>query len=264
MVTFAATERDVGAATGGGLGKGDAHPPARAVADEAHGVDRLAGAAGGDQDAQAVPRPGGPGSSASTLRRSSGGCGSRPAPCSPRGRRAAPRRARSRSRRARAAGSRFRWVAPSRYIRSFIAGATSRGAVHARNDVVDHRVGDPGRELRDRVGRRGRDQVGVGVLDQGRGARSGRVSGCGSPGKRPRIGSRSHSSIRTGAPTIPSNDAAPTKRVADGVIRTHAVARLRREPRKLERTVGGDPTRDAEQDASHGAGPLSATPCTRT
>ena len=57
-----ARQRDVGgdqghlgAAARGALGEREAHAPARAVADEAHRVDRLAGAAGGDEDAQAVP-----------------------------------------------------------------------------------------------------------------------------------------------------------------------------------------------------------------
>ena len=46
------------------------------------------------------------------------------------------------------------------------------------------------------------------------------VLGLGSPGKAPRIGSRSNSEIRTGAPMIPSKEAAPTKRVAASVIST--------------------------------------------
>jgi hypothetical protein len=48
----------------------------------------------------------------------------------------------------------------------------------------------------------------------------GSCSGIGSPGKAPRIGSGSNSSLRTGDPTIPSNEAAPTKRLAAGVIST--------------------------------------------
>src|SRR3954469_22564718 len=43
---------DVGAERGGLLGQREAHPARAAVADEADGVDRLAGAAGGDEDAQ--------------------------------------------------------------------------------------------------------------------------------------------------------------------------------------------------------------------
>ena len=45
----------VGPAAGGGGGEGDAHAAAGAVAEEANRVDRLAGAAGRDQDPEAVP-----------------------------------------------------------------------------------------------------------------------------------------------------------------------------------------------------------------
>ena len=45
----------LGAAPGGALGERQPHPAAGAVADEADRVDRLAGAAGGDQHPQAVP-----------------------------------------------------------------------------------------------------------------------------------------------------------------------------------------------------------------
>src|SRR5690349_23459243 len=45
-------------------------------------------------------------------------------------------------------------------------------------------------------------------------------SGAASPGNAPRAGSGSNSSVRTGAPVIPSKVAAPTKRVAAGVCTT--------------------------------------------
>src|SRR4051794_9473379 len=47
---------DGGAARGGLVGQREAHPPARAVADEAHGVERLARAARGDEDAHTLQR----------------------------------------------------------------------------------------------------------------------------------------------------------------------------------------------------------------
>ena len=61
--------------------------------------------------------------------------------------------------------ARFACVAASLYMRSFIAGATARGAVQARNEVVSIESAMPGRELGDRVGRGRGDQVGVGVAD---------------------------------------------------------------------------------------------------
>jgi hypothetical protein len=41
-----------------------------------------------------------------------------------------------------------------------------------------------------------------------------------SPGKAPRSGSSSNSLVSTGAPVMPANDAAPTKRWAAGVCTT--------------------------------------------
>ena len=47
-----------------------------------------------------------------------------------------------------------------------------------------------------------------------------KLAGAASPGNAPRSGSSSHSLVRTGAPVIPANDAAPTKRWAAGVWMT--------------------------------------------
>ena len=67
------------------VGERDPHPPARAVADEADRVDRLAGPAGGDQHAQPVPAPSRDRAAQSRPRRAGApGSGSRPMPCSPR------------------------------------------------------------------------------------------------------------------------------------------------------------------------------------
>ena len=131
---------------------------------------------------------------ASTAASSARGSGSRPRPVlAARGERALlgldHRRCRARGASPGSPGWRRR-----AYIRSFIAGATSRGAVQARKEVVEHRVGDPGGELGDRVRRGGRDQVGVrvgGDLEMADRV----VLGRGSPGKAPRIGSRSNSSV---------------------------------------------------------------------
>src|ERR1700722_15948034 len=49
-------ERYFGSTSAGRLGERQAHAPRGAVAEEAHTVDRLTGAAGGDQYAQATPR----------------------------------------------------------------------------------------------------------------------------------------------------------------------------------------------------------------
>ena len=79
--------------------------------------------------------PVGPGSAASTASSSCSGAGSRPAPHSPREASAPVSGSITITPRSRSV-SRFAWVAASAYMRSFMAGATSRGAVHARNEVV--------------------------------------------------------------------------------------------------------------------------------
>ena len=81
--TLAATTRDGGAAARRRVGDREAHPPRRAVADVAHGVDRLARPARGHEDAQAVEVAAGATSAASTAASSSAGSGSRPTPDSP-------------------------------------------------------------------------------------------------------------------------------------------------------------------------------------
>ena len=86
--TLAATHGHRGAAACGLLGQREAHAAGGAVADEAHRVDRLAGAAGGDQHAHARERRPGRGRPSHNAppppRAASGGSGSRPAPHSPR------------------------------------------------------------------------------------------------------------------------------------------------------------------------------------
>ena len=126
----------LGAPPGRSLGEGQAHAAAGAVADEANGVDRLAGTAGGDQHAQAVPGTGRPRQHGLDLVEQARAARAGARRRARRARRAPPPRARSRSRRARAGWRGSSWVAGSRYMRSFIAGATRRGAEQARNEVV--------------------------------------------------------------------------------------------------------------------------------
>ena len=230
-----------------------AHPAARAVADEAHRVDRLAGPAGGDQDAQAVPGPAGAGQQRLDLGQQPLGLG-QPAGAvlAARGERA-PRRARSRARRARAASPGSPAWRRRAYMRSFIAGATSARRRAGEERGGQHRVGDPRGELGDRVRRGGRDQ------DTRRRWRPaarwpiGSWSGSGSPGKR--AAQRVALELVDRAPArrrCPRTRPAPTKRCAAGVISTRTPwPGHGRQARELERLVGGDPAADAEKDAGH-------------
>ena len=209
----------LGAAAGGGGGEGDAHAAAGAVADEADRVDRLAGAAGGDQHPQAVPGP----LAARQRRLDPGqqalGVGQAAAAVL-------------------AARGELALVGLDHLDPALAQGRQVRlgrrvgvhAVVHRRRHQArrrageegggQHRVGDAGGQLGDRVGR-GRARPGRRrSWRPARGGRSGRDRARPSPGKAPRIGSRSNSEISTGAPTIPSKEAAPTKRVAVSVIST--------------------------------------------
>ena len=73
--------------------------------------------------------------SASTSASRRSGDGSLPTPFSPRDASAPSSGSITRTPRSRSV-ARFAWVAASAYIRSFIAGATTRGAGQARNDVL--------------------------------------------------------------------------------------------------------------------------------
>ena len=112
-----------------------AHPTGRAIADEPNRIDRLAGPPADTRNRRPSHGPLGPGTARSIASSET------PAPAA--GRRRALRGEAS----APSSGSitvtprsrsvaRFAWVAGSRYIRSFIAGATSRGAEQARKEVV--------------------------------------------------------------------------------------------------------------------------------
>ena len=102
-------------------GKGEAHAPAGAIADETNGIDRLAGATGGDQDPQTAPGAARVLQGALNPRRGGAGSGNPVAKLPARGQwsplgvdTVTPRAARV---------ARLAWVAPSANIWSFIAGA---------------------------------------------------------------------------------------------------------------------------------------------
>ena len=182
---------------------------------------------------------------------STSGSGRRPRPCSPREASRPSSGSITSTPRSRSA-ARLAWVAASAYMRSFIAGATRRGAVQARKDVASIESAKPPASLAIVLAEAGRDEEGVAVGGQLEVADRVVALLPGSPGKAPRIGSRSNSEVRTGAPTIPSNEAAPTKRSAFvGHHDPDAMPGQRREARELERLVGRYPSADTQQQPGH-------------
>jgi hypothetical protein len=186
------------------------------VASVSAGNSSLAGSAGSGGAVQLSP----PISAASTRASSSSGSGRRPRPCSPReARRPSPGSITSTPRSRSVA--RLAWVAASAYIRSFIAGARSRGASQARKEVASIESAKPPASLAIVLAEAGATMKASQFEASSRWPiGSWKPVSVSSPGKAPRIGSRSNSEVRTGAPTIPSNEAAPTKRSAFSVIRT--------------------------------------------
>ena len=254
-------DRHVGAERGRLLGEREAHPPRRAVADEAHGVDRLARAAGGDEHAQArevrLGRRRAPGTSASIAASRSAGSGSRPGPASPCGRQApAAGLEHGRAARAQRRDVRLRrGVLPHLVVhrRARRAAGSVGGERGARQEVV----GEPGGELGDRVRRGRRDREDVGVADElevaervvvGQrlaGERAARRVALELVDEDRRAGQRGE---RGGA-----DEARARRRLDDA----HGVPGGGRQADELQRLVGGDPTTDAEQDPGHG-GPSPA------
>ena len=110
-------------------------------------------------------------------------------------------------------------MAASAYMRSFIAGATARGAVQARNEVASIESQMPIASLARVLADAGATRKASALATSSRWPIGSWVGGA-SPGYAPRRGSRSNSLVNTGAPTMPSNEAAPTKRSAVGVIST--------------------------------------------
>ena len=146
------------------------------------------------------------------------GLGRRPVPCSPREASAPVSGSITRTPRSRSV-ARLAWVAASAYMRSFIAGATARGAAQARNAVVGIESQIPAASFASVFAEAGATRKASALWTTARWP-IGSWAGGSSPGNAPRIGSRSNSSMSTGAPTMPSNEAAPTKRCAVGVIST--------------------------------------------
>ena len=206
--------------------------------------------------------PIGPGAACSIASSSARGSGNLPTPCSPREASAPSSGSITVMPRCRSV-ARLACVAASRYIRSFIAGATSRGASQARNDVVSIESAIPAASLAMVFADAGATRYASALATTSRWP-IGSCSGTGSPGKAPRAGSRSNSSMRTGAPTIPSNEALPMNFSAVGVISdADRVPLLGGEASQLQRLVGGDSAAHPEQDAGHQPS-LEARPCTRT
>ena len=159
------------------------------------------------------------------------------------------------------------------------AACAQRGEVRLRRGMLVHRVvhrrreheraparergraeqvvGLAGGELRERVGRGGRDGEHVGGLGEPQ-VRERRVS------RRRVAGERA--AQRVGLPLGDQHGGAGDRgerRRADeargrlGLDHAHAVTGLRRQSRQLERLVGRDPTGDAKEDSRHRAGRLT-------
>ena len=215
------------------LGDGVAHLPGRAVADEAHRVDRLAGAAGGDEHADAGevrprleqrPRP---------RARSRSGSASRPAPTSPPASR--PDSGSTTCTPRRRSVARFSCTAACSHISVCIAGATSTGARVASSVAREQVVGDAGGVLAEelRGGRRDDDEVGA----------------LAEPRVRDRLAAPSKSEVRAGSDASAENVSAPTKRVASSVSTGADVrAGVDQAAADLDRLVRRDPAGDAEHD----------------
>ena len=154
--------------------------------------------------------------------------------------------------------ARLAWVAASAYMRSFIAGATSARRRAGEEGGGQQRVADAGGELGDRVRGGGGNEVGVGVLDHVEMAD--RVV-------RGRLVARERATHRIALELAGQHRGADDRLErggADEALRggrhrdAHAVARLGRQARELERLVGGDAAAYAEQDAGHLRRPAGA------
>ncbi len=105
------------------------------------------------------------------------------------------------------------------YIAAFIAGASTSGRRHASAAEVSRLSARPCASLASVLALAGATANTSACSTSAR-CPIGACAGAGSPGKAPRIGSSSHSLLSTGAPVIPANDAAPTKRADAGVWTT--------------------------------------------
>ena len=201
---------DLGAAPARLLGERDAHPARRAVADEAHRVDRLARPAGGDEHALAGERSAAR-AAARRARRSPPARPSGPTPHSPSA--VSPSSGPTSSTPRADSVSTFARVAGCAHIRGFIAGATSTGPA-----MRERRLGRAGcRRARARASRA--------------------CSPCTARRRAGRRGSGARRDPRSpAAARAPKNVSARTNRSAPGVTSgTTSCPRLDEQPRRARR-----------------------------
>ena len=158
--------------------------------------------------------------------KSSSGSTMRPGPCSPSA--SSPSAGPSSSTPRSASAAAFAWVAGCSHMRTFMAGAARTGPRKASPSCGEDVVGEPVRQLGERVRRERRDDEQVRV-DEVRVEVPRRLAA----GERLE-GVRGHEPLGI--------------RCQD---RSHIVAGPYEESAKLARLVGGDPTRDSEKNSSH-------------
>ena len=265
-------QRDAGAAGQRRLGDRHAHPPARAVADEADRVDRLARPARAHHDVAAGEvglasrldlrgpsgrvRPHGPVERRSPRPRRRRWPAARPGarrPTGPTRARPTPVR-RSCSRTRRAAARRWRCVAGCDHMSPSIAGATTTGAPVARAVAVTTSPDSPAAIAP--------SQCAV----AGATTRASAVSATTMCPIRP-SGSSASTSVSTAWRDSASNDSGPMNAAAEGVsIATTSAPSARSSRSELDRLVGGDRPGDAQPDqpalesTGHGSPSSSRSP----
>ena len=142
-------------------------------------------------------------------------------------------------------------VAACSYMWLFIAGATRTGQVAASAAEVSRLSARPWASLAIVFALAGAIRKASALRTSSRWL-SGSWSGAGWSGNAPRAGSRSNSSVRTGAPVRAANDAAPDEALGRRRLDdAHGVPGLGGQAHHLERLVGGDSAADAEEDATH-------------
>ena len=147
--------------------------------------------------------------------------------------------------------ARLACVAACSYMWLFIAGATSTGQVAASAAEVSRLSARPWASLAIVLAVAGAIRKASALRTSSRWL-SGSCCGAGWSGNAPRAGSRSNSSVRTGAPVRAANDAAPDEALGRRRLDdAHGVPGLGGQAHHLERLVGGDSAADAEEDATH-------------
>ena len=181
----------------------------------------------------------------------SAGSGIRPRPCSPR-EASAPSPGSSTSTPRSRSSATFAWVAASAHIRSFIAGATIRGAVQARKEVVSKESQMPAASLAIVFAEAGATTKASAPSTTARWE----IGSCSGARVRPGIGAahrvagelvrqhgRADDSLERGGADEPLG--------GRGHRDANPVAGERREARELDRLVGGDSTTHTDQDSCH-------------